>query len=155
MGHHDNIELLSGVKACKDCAHYQQGDICGAAVFTDPVSGDTRPASCFGQRVSLVSGDCGQKAMKFLPTAAYEAARVVRRIQLARAIEDGISRLNPDGEEAQEILDALTESLKGRYEDNALDALAQAESFRGALEELEAPAECPISGAPAFAEQRA
>lgn len=63
------------------------------------------------------------------------------RIKRQRAIEDAIVEFLPDAEEAQEILDALTASLRGRYEELAEDALHQAQKFRIALGEVSEPGE--------------
>lgn len=63
------------------------------------------------------------------------------RHEAQRAIENAIMALAPDADEAAEILDALTASLKGRYEDLAEDALRQAGKFRTSLGEIKEPGE--------------
>jgi hypothetical protein len=60
------------------------------------------------------------------------------RFAVQQFVEDMITRLRPDAHEALELLDAITASLKERYQENDLaDALHEAWRLRGALEDLE------------------
>lgn len=61
------------------------------------------------------------------------------RFKLQQSIENAITALNPDADEAAEILDALTASLARRYEDHADDALHAAKEFRLSLGEVSEP----------------
>jgi hypothetical protein len=53
-----------------------------------------------------------------------------------RAIEELIAAFCPEADEAAEIFDALTASLRVRYSDRADEALQQARFFRRALGEI-------------------
>ena len=59
------------------------------------------------------------------------------RFTKQQAIEDAITKLHPDACEASEILDAITSSLKARYEERAVDVVEQAKALREALGELD------------------
>lgn len=139
-------QLDRGVKRCADCAHLIKeawSDRCGRSVKENYATGEVGHFSCEAERHSRLTGDCGQQAIHFTPSENYLAARSVRRMQNKRAIEDAITALNPDATDAQEILDAVTAAIKGRYEDNALAALEIAAEFRNALDEVEAPEAVP------------
>lgn len=62
---------------------------------------------------------------------------ILERQKKQRAIEEAITAFHADADEAAEILDALTASLKLRYEDHAEDAIRIADEFRAALAEVE------------------
>lgn len=136
-------QLDRGVKRCRDCAHCVKDtdvsvmDYCGRTVRITPATGAEGHWLCTIERESTRDGACGERAVHFTASENYLAQRSVRRMQNQRAIEQAIGALSPSATEAQEILAAITESLRERYGDKALDALAVAEEFRGALEEVE------------------
>lgn len=136
------VQLDRGTKRCRDCAHsLKEGNLakCGRSIKENYATGEVGHFSCETERESMCDGDCGPRAIHFAPSEDYLAARSVRRIQNLRAIEDAIGALNPDAYDAQQILDAVTASLKSRYEDHASDALECADDFRKALDEVQEP----------------
>lgn len=70
---------------------------------------------------------------------------LLARFKQQEALENAITEFAPDAEEAQELLDALTASLRRRYEDHAEDALTVAREFRAALAEVEPLDECIVA----------
>lgn len=96
-----------------------------------------------GETLAEVTGQALGTLLRPAPGSATEwLANVgpqLNRFKRQQAIEDAIMAFAPDADEAQEILDALTESLRRRYEDNAEDALSVAREFREALAEVNTP----------------
>jgi hypothetical protein len=118
------IEAFSKTKACKDCAHHIPDGMtgtfaqCGAAPKVDDVTGRPGFYQCATQR----QGSCGAQAIHFTPSADHQAKRSVRRLQLARAIEDGITQLRPDPVDAADsIVAPLAAALKARYDERLPD----------------------------------
>lgn len=96
-----------------------------------------------GESLAAVTGQAMDKLCRPVETEAAAFLRaagpILDRFKRQQAIEDAIMAFGPDADEAAEILDAITESLRRRYEDNAEDALRVAGEFREALGEIEEP----------------
>lgn len=91
-----------------------------------------------GQAIAQLCRPVETEATAWLKSVGPQLARFKRQ----QAIEEAIVEFFPDAEEAAELLDAITASLKVRYEDHAEDAIRLADKFRAALDEVEPPAEC-------------
>lgn len=130
------IEALTGTKACADCAHFMPDrHECGAHPSANFVTGLAGYMSVDAARI----WKCGtEQALHFTPSDKAQAARSVRRLQLAKAIEDGITRLRPDPAMAAEsIVDALSVALKARYDERLPDVQDLLTQLASALREAD------------------
>lgn len=124
----------STTTACVDCAHFMADTReCARAPMVDKITGKDTFKDAGSERI----WNCGEKAIHFMPSASADAARSVRKLHLQRSIEDSIGKLNPDLNQALEILDALTASIERRFDGRIEDVLDEAKAFRAALSEAD------------------
>lgn len=100
-----------------------------------------------GEALAEVTGQALGTLLQPTPAVQWLASTgpLLARYKQLEDLENAITAFAPDADEAQQILDALTASLKRRYEDHAEDAIRIADEFRAALAEVEPPAECIVA----------
>jgi len=118
-------------KVCADCAHFSGTSNCAASTYVDKVTGASRPSDCFAER--LHAGSCKPQAIKFLPSAAAQAAASVRRAQKYKVIEAALGDLRPDLVEAEELLQAWFHGVESRDENE--DRIGKARRIYNELRE--------------------
>ncbi len=131
------IDVLNATtKACADCAH-RVDNTCGRKPVINKVTGATTFQFCFIERAAYGKEDCGEKAQFFVPTDDAKASRSVRKLYLGRAIEEAIKELRPDPSTALEIVAALQNSMRSRYDERIPDVMEAFGDLSVALNEAD------------------